>query len=276
MSTALRPIPERARLHFVALLPQTPGSLDPLRAAIARRLPEALFDPARFTERSEPRAIAWGPVEVNGHALQLLVDREGLPGAVGEAVSRAPLSPSAAAALQGHDAAVLGFLTSLSPDATPLAGARALAGLAFACLDVGASLLAFPDGRTAFTPGELEGLDPAKLTADELWLFVSRGWASPPDELGRAWVRSFGLHGFDLPDVATRIYARGLGSEDEARAADALLGNLPRYLVELGRTLQPGETAEVGQRRWRVAADPAELPFRAGPTGVLVLRRDDA
>ena len=276
MSTGPRPIPVNALLHFVALFPETPASLDPLRAALLHRLPEASFDLSAFQERKEPRQIAWGEIPAGGARLHLLLDREGLPGAIGEAVTRAPLSPAAAAAVQAHDAALIGFLVAAAPDAGPLDRARTLAALAFACLDAGAHLLAFPDGRTAFVPDELRALDPAKLTADELWLFVSRGWASPPDELGRAWVRTFGLHGFGLPDVATRIYAQGLGAGDEAKAADALLGNLPRYLLELGRPLQPGETVNVAQRRWKVAEPPAELPFRAGPTGVVVLQRDDA
>ena len=264
-------------MHCLLLLPASPASLDGIRGAVGRRLPGATFDPSRWVERSEPRQVAYGPIEHEGYELHVLLDREGMPPAVGQALSRAHLPEAGHAAAQAHEAAVLAFLVKAPPSAGPVERVRALARLAFAFLDEGASLLAFPDGRIAHVPAELAGVDPGKLTADDLGLLCSHGFGSHPDARGRAWARTFGLHQVGLPELACQVTVEGAAADpDSAQAADALLANLPRYLLELGRPLEVGETADVGKRRWRVVATPQPPPVMPGPTGLLVLEREHA
>jgi hypothetical protein len=162
-------------------------------------------------------------------------------------------------ALAQAGASVLVFLTDAPEDATPVEAMRALNQAVWAWMDAGALLLAWPEGRTAWSKAHLDDFRPNVLGPEELGLFVSCG---PVDLEGQQLTRTYGLGQFGLPDL---VFG---GPVDSAVVAGAAA-----LAVKRERGLDVGDRLESGEQRWRVAtpATESEQATLKSRFGLLVL-----
>ena len=138
------------------------------------------------------------------------------------------------------------FLVAAPTDSGPIERMRALCEIAWAFLEVGASVLAWPSGRSAWHRDRLVDIAPSSISAEHAHLFVSFDVAGHADD--RLWVRTFGMRQFGLPDLA----CTATNTPEDFESADVLFNSLPPYIIKRQQPLPLGDTLDLEHRKWKV------------------------
>jgi hypothetical protein len=269
------PIPERALMHCVALFEKPENCTNSFLEAMQRRTPGIDVSQSTWASRSEPRPMAYGPMEWNGWRWQIVLDLHGLIPKVRELLQESARSDDVARMVRNHAMSALVFLVEAPPNSQPLDHIRALCRVAWSYIDAGAAGIAFPEGRTVWTREQLAEVDPEQIYGSHSQIFVSSHFAGPAVS-SRRWVRTFGMHQFGLSDIACAVAADGVNGKEDIRAADKLMTMVPPYLIELGENIADGDTIEVDDSLWRVSVPHSNDPSLKSPLGVNVYTVDES
>ncbi|GMU55630.1 MAG: hypothetical protein AMXMBFR33_47760 [Candidatus Xenobia bacterium] len=245
-------------------------------AALEERLPALDTRALHWTALTHPRPCTYADLETGPWAWRVVVDPQPPIEALTQSlqacalttrlpVASAPQWPDAPPpvlleqALGQAEASVLVFLTESPEDATPLECMRALNQVVWAWMDAGALLLAWPEGRVAWSKAHLDDFRPNVLGPEEVGLFVSCGTVELE---GQQLTRTYGLGQFGLPDL---LFA---GQVDPA-----VLAGAAAFAVGREESLQVGDRLEHEGHRWKVAspATSSEQPSLKSRHGLVVL-----
>ncbi|MEW6281454.1 MAG: hypothetical protein AB1758_22785, partial [Candidatus Eremiobacterota bacterium] len=177
----MTPIPARAMAHCAVLLPGVEDVVSYFMTGLEERF--LGFDTAavKWTAMAYPRPCTYADLHLGAWEWRVVLDpagcTEALESSLRQCAASQPLPiasgpwglpPTAVeAALAAHRASVLIFVTGSPEDATPLEVLRALARVAWAWVDAGASLVAWPEGRVAWDPAYLREFRPSALGPEE-------------------------------------------------------------------------------------------------------------
>lgn len=270
------PIPSRALGHAAVLLQDSQDAVSYFLAALEDRLPAVDTRSLQWTALTAPRPCTYADLKAGPWSWRVVLDpqhpTEGLRASLelcGQTTrlpvphapqwNEAPPEALVSGALQRARASVLVFLTEAPEDSTAVEAMRALNQAVWAWMDAGALLLAWPEGRTAWSKAHLDDFRPNVLGPEELGLFVSCG---PVELEGQQLTRTYGLGQFGLPDL---VFG---GPVDPAVVAGAA-----SLAVAREKGLSVGDRLESGEQRWRVAtpATESEQASLKSRFGLLVL-----
>lgn len=270
------PIPPRALAHAAVLLSEAQEAIGYFLAALEERLPALDTKALHWTALTHPRPCTYADLQAGPWAWRVVVDPQSATEALTESLRACALTtrlPVATAplwaapppgllveqALELAGASVLVFLTESPEDATPLECMRALNQAVWAWMDAGALLLAWPEGRVAWSKAHLDDFRPNVLGPEEVGLFVSAGIIELE---GQQLTRTYGLGQFGLPDL---LFA---GDVDPA-----VLAGAASFAVAREQSLRVGDRLEHEGRRWKVAspATSSEQPALKSRHGLVVL-----
>ncbi len=251
------PIPPRALGHAAVLLAEAQDAVGYFLAALEERLPALDTRALHWTALTRPRPCTYADLEAGPWAWRVAVDPQPpiqtltqalqacalttrLPVATAPQWPDAPPSLLVEQALGQAGASVLVFLTESPEDTTPLECMRSLNQMVWAWMDAGALLLAWPEGRVAWSKAHLDDFRPNVLGPKEVGLFVSAGSVELD---GQQLTRTYGLGQFGLPDL---LFA---GTVDPA-----VLAGAAAFAVAREQSLRVGDRVEHEGRRWKVAS----------------------
>lgn len=271
------PIPAGAILHCVALMDEAEGRLSRFVDALPDRLlghPDLQL--SSWTALDAPRPCSWCDLEGGGWSFRLVFDPQGLAASAVPAVVAGAVSPECQDALDEHHACCLIFLMAAPLDSVPWSRFGLMMQVAWGWVDAGATLLALPEAQLLLPRRILMGIEPATLTPEHGYMFLSNGLAHVEEKKGdgdrKLWLRTWGLGQFWLPDLAVSLPSR-LG-EEEALEADLeslrlLFETLPPAMIKEGGVLPVGGTVQVGARTWTAVGESAvDYPFLRSRCGV--------
>lgn len=238
----------------MALLPERGEYLQSLVRALDHRIPglEAI-QPNSWAALARPRPCTFGEFRAGQWKWHVLFDPQGMTPEVSAAVRAGRLSGELLQELEAHQVCALVFLVDAPEEATPMDRMRALAEAGWAWLDLGASVLAWPEGRTAALGKTLLGIGPRDLEPEHSWLFVSSGLAHSGAD--SHWFRTHGLGQFSLPDLVVRV-PNGRMDADELTSLRLLFERLPPAMIREHGVLPPGGQILIGSRVWTAAEPP--------------------
>ncbi|MBI3926791.1 MAG: hypothetical protein HY319_14720 [Armatimonadetes bacterium] len=260
-----QPIPAGAQIHLVALLPEPGEYLQTYVRALDHRIANLeTIHPASWAAMAEPRPCTFGEFRAGQWRWHFLYDPQGMSPEVSTAARAAPLSGEVLEEVERHRACALVFLMTSPEEASPMDRMRALAEAGWAWLDVGASVLAWPEGQTIMLGKTLLGLEPQDLEPEHSWVFVSNGLAHT--EADAHWFRTVGMGQFGLPDLLARLPRDPMG-EAELESLRLLFETLPPAMIRQRGVLPPGGTVKMGSRLWTAARPPDKIPRLASRFG---------
>lgn len=269
------PIPAQALMHCVALFEKPENCTSEFLEAMQRRTPGIDVSQSTWASQSEPRPMAYGPMEWDGWQWQIVLDLHGLIPQVRQTLAESARSDDVAGIVRTHAMCALVFLVDAPPNSQPLDHIRALCRVAWSYLDAGATAIGFPEGRTVWTRHQLAGVEPEQIYGSHSSIFISSHFAGPALS-SRRWVRTFGMHQFGLADIACAVAAEGGIGQDDLKVADKLMTMVPPYLIELGENIADGDTIEVDDSLWRVSAPQSNDLSLESPFGVNVYTIDES
>jgi hypothetical protein len=242
------------------LFPEQKDYMRPFLAQLSAALPGIDTAQKNWTAVTSPRPSVCGPLAWDQWKWHLLIDMTGLPKNVREIVDQARTEEVTTQAIQEHCMSAMVFLVGAPEGAGPMEQMQALCRIAWTLLKVGASVLVWPGGRSAWHRDRLIDIDPSSITAEHAHLFVSFDVAGPADD--RLWVRTFGMHQFGLPDLA----CIAANTPEDFEAADVLLNSMPPYIIKRQQPLPLGDTLDLEHRKWKVT--------ESGCSEILCLKSD--
>jgi hypothetical protein len=259
-TSVLNPIPSNARLHCVATFSQSEHVLSRFFEALPERC-KALGAPGdqSWTVIHEPRFSTFTDLTVGDWTVRIVFDAEGLAPTIRDGVVNGQLSQETLDTLEQHEAAVLIFLTRAPARLSPWEVFHGFCQLAWAWVDAGATVLAFPEGRVALVRRLLLGLEPQELEPEHAYLFLSNGVERIGDDHGQRiiWLRTWGLGQFLLPDLAVALPApEGELSGEDLESLRLLFETLPPSMIKAHGILPVGGTVQVGPRTWTATGPP--------------------
>jgi hypothetical protein len=250
------PIPETALLHCVALLPERVNVLQRAQKSLEANYPGITND-MDWTTLSTPRKSTFGPLRHGPWQWHVLIDSGGLPADIAAIVSQCHMSHEARHEVENLRISVMIFLQVAPANANHVERMKHLCQVAWACLDGGATVVAWPSGRVAWHRDKLLSLSPSELSANDIDLFVSYGIACSLDEQQLA-LRTWGMGQFGLPDLVC-ISSK---EEEDLEAADVLMMSMKTYLLDRGGPLPVGDTIELEDCLWQVVPS-LKIPDRS-------------
>ncbi len=266
--SALSPLPQAGLAHCVLLFPEPGDYLQVFRKAFEMRHPGLdPFDPRGWAVSQTPRPCSFGRMSRGAWKWHFLIDPEGMPPEVEAAVLEADLGERLEHIVRCQHLCVLAFLLEAPVEATPIDRMRGLCDAAWAWVDVGAEVVAFPEGRTAAHRETLLGLRPQDIEPEHSYLFCSNGLAHHQKNLSRYWLRTWGLGQFGLPDLCASRQSNQPQFKDELESLKLLFETLPPTMIRQQGILPLGGTVTVGERVWTATQPPKdapELPSRFG------------
>ncbi|QGJ69822.1 Hypothetical protein PBC10988_15090 [Planctomycetales bacterium 10988] len=199
----------------------------------------------------------------------------GLSVAQSEQVIWPDLSDEVLQAVCEHSSCLELQLETAPENCSPLAQMQAGCDLVWQLLELGATLVAWPAGRTAWHCQELLNLDASEIRAEHFDLFVSTGFAGDQDG-DRQWIRTWGMGQFHLPDLAGTISISEPQRSVDLDFARTMFGSLPPYLIERGSALPEGDKVALQDSICKVAPKPDlhQRPFLNSPLGIQWLVRE--
>lgn len=288
VETDVNPIPDRALLHFVALVGDNKDCLAKFLQSLGPRtemLGEVKMGSWNAVDR--PRPCTYTDLKIGQWGFRLIYDPEGLPPVLEGTVFAEEPTFEAKEIVTEHKASCLVFLTAapLHEDlgSSPEGWTRfqALATLAWAWLDAGAELLCFPEARVYLPRRLLLPLEPELLTPDHAYLFVSNGVAETYEEEGvrKVWGRTWGMGQFSLPDLAAHVIMEGEPDrlDKVMESLRLFMETLPPAMVRDHGMLPVGGTIQLGNAIWEAVTPPMpsdpELPFLASRFGTQIFEQ---
>ena len=265
---SLNPIPENALLHCIALFPEQKDYVRPFLAKLSALLPEIDSAQENWTALAAPRPTLFGPLIWKHWKWHLLIDMTGLPQNIREIVDQARTEEVTTTAIGNHRMSAMLFLVAAPENAGPMERMQALCQIAWTLLKVGASVLVWPGGRSAWHRDRLIDIDPLSISAEHAHLFVSFDVAGPAED--RLWVRTFGMRQFGLPDLA----CIAANNSEDFQAADVLFNSLPPFIIKRQEALPLGDTLDLEHRKWKVTESGcSQIPCLKSDFGIQVFTR---
>ena len=286
----INPIPDKALLHFVALLSNGEEALGKfLKSLEARSASMGPVQLGTWHALDRPRPCTYTDLKIGPWEFRLLFDPEGLPATLQSMVFPEEPSLETKEIVDQHRGCCLVFLTA-SPDAARSASQaepegwfrfRHLAQLTWAWLDAGAELLCFPEGRVYLPRRLLLPLEPDEMTPEHAYLFLSNGVAYSYQQKGQqcVWVRSWGLGQFGLPDLAAHLTMGGPTDQLEVtmESLRLLMETLPPAMIRDHGILPEGGCVQVGHIQWKAVTPPRpatpDSAFLASRFGVQIFEQ---
>lgn len=265
----LLPLPASGIAHCVLLLPQPGDYLQSFLKALEHRLPGVdPIDPSQWAVAAEPRPVSYGIVTRGAWRWHLLIDPGGMPPEVAASVMVRDFGDKVERGVECHQVCVLAFLLDAPEEATSLDKMRALCEVAWAWFDLGAEVLAFPEGRTAATREILMGIEPQHIQAEHSYLFVSNGLDRVDKASTRHWVRTWGMAQFGLPDLCAAVDTSKPVIEEELASLRLLFETLPPTMIKDHGILPLGGEVTIGERVWTASKPPDQAPKLASRFGL--------
>lgn len=270
VNKAITPLPAKGLAHAVVLFPTQPHELmtklvEGLKASYPLLKP---LDKARWGVTTKPRVTSFGELEAEvdslGHLARwhILVDSQGVAPEVKQAIIEGAQAGDERylAMLDEAQTAVLVFL--LDDGERPSQSLTRLQALCYPVWELllqGASVVAFPEGRTILGADTLRLISVSDLGPGHSYLFVSNGVAHRED--GLIWCRTYGMAQFGLPDLCRSVASHLEGSMDEELTQTRLIfETLPPEMIAVGGVLPIGGTVAVGERVFKAARLPENAP----------------
>ena len=221
-----------------------------------------------------PAVAVVGLVSWGGHVVKVAGFDAPMPyGPIASCVDPAMMPPEVKADAAEHQSHALLYHAGPETDATECY--LALTGVAGALASLGATAVLNEEARTAvpgfdLIPEPEEDIYATLRKLPLLYLFAGfvRTNVGAPD---RPWIRTFGCHQFDLPDLA--IQANGLG---EASTIFRWFNGMLNYLRATEASFAPGQVIDLGDGVKLTLREPhpTEDDFLFAPATMLVLERD--
>ncbi len=271
----MNPVPTRSIVHCIVLMPYEPSSVDPFLESAKRRLP-GLVAPANWTAVGGERTWMYGDLETDQWKWRIILETQGMPEPVAEALDSCFISEETAAAIAAHKTSVMVFLTDSPQDSGALLPMQRQYCMVSALIEAGAHIAAWPEGRCVWRAEEIAGLEPGALSAHDAGWFVSTS-IDYPKHADFDWFRTHGMGQFAMPTVLTPITRDSEHRRDELKCADRTFRAVMSYLVERGSPLPIGNTLDAGGGSW-IVADPQDhpsIPSSTNEFGFQLLLRTD-
>ena len=265
------PIPSEAMMHIVVLLPEPEQRLAQFMQALQERW--GSLQAGEWQALEQPRPCSWCDFHDGSWRFRLVFDPEGVPPTLRPAVSAGKHTHESNEALEEHRACCMLFLLD-SPSTSAWERFLGMCRLAWAWVDAGASVLAFPEAQLMIPRRILLGVEPEQLAPEQAYLFLSNGLAEHSEKSGerKLWLRTWGLGQFALPDLAAEIPSvPGQESqlEGELESLRLLFETLPPAMIREHGVLPVGGTVQIGSRTWTAVGESVvDYPFLRSRCGV--------
>jgi len=265
------PIPAEAMVHVVVLLPEPEQRLAQFLQSLQERWGDLRAEEWQVLE--QPRACSWCDFQDGEWRFRLVFDPEGVPPSLRPTVAAGKHTHESLEALEEHRACCLLFLLS-APPVTPWERFLGMLRLAWAWVDAGATVLAFPEAELMVPRRILLGVEPGQLAPEQAYLFLSNGLADSSEKGGerKLWLRTWGLGQFALPDLAAElpsIPGQEQHLEGELESLRLLFETLPPAMIREHGILPVGGTVQLGSRTWTAVGESSvEYPFLRSRCGV--------
>jgi hypothetical protein len=264
-------VPDNSLLHCIVLLPAWKDYIQPLLKRLPIRLPGIDTTQKNWTAVTTPRPCLYGPYSWNEWKWHLLIGMTALPEDIRQIVDLARTEEITTQAIREHKMYVMVFLVGAPDGIEPMEQMRALCQIAWTLLDVGASVVVWPAGRSAWHCNRLIDIAPSSLSAQHAHLFVSYDVAGHADD--RLWVRTFGMSQFALPDMACIV----ANTSENLEAVDVLFNSMPFHIIQRQEPLPLGDTLEIEHKKWKVIESGiSDIPCLNSEFGIQVFSRADS